>query len=80
MKLAFFPACNLKVSVTIAIEAQDFFEAGEHQKRLEETMAPLLSAYPGAEVTVSRTRAGKDGVGRTVRRPQVLSGRVNQYS
>jgi hypothetical protein len=79
MKLAVFPSCNLKVAVTIAIEAQDFLEAGEHQRRLEETIAPLLAAYPGAEVTVSRARGGKEGLGRPARRAQVLTGRVNQY-
>ncbi len=79
MKLAFFPACNLKVCVTIPIEAQDFLEAGEHQKRLQEIIAPLLAAYPDAEVVVNRTRGPKDGLGRGTRRVHVPSGRMNQY-
>jgi hypothetical protein len=79
MKLAFFPACKLKVNVTIVIEAEDFLDAGEHQKRLEEKIAPLLEAYPAAEVTVSRARGVKEGAGRPPRRVQVPSGRVNQY-
>jgi hypothetical protein len=78
MKLALFPTCNLKVCVTMTIEARDFLEAGEHQRRLEEIIAPLMAAYPTAEVAVTRTRGAKDGLGRT-RRAQVSSGRVNEY-
>ena len=79
MKSAFIPTCNLKVTVTINIEAEDFREAAEHQKRLEDAVAPLLAAYPGAAVAVSRTRAGRMGPRGAGRRTHVASGRVSLY-
>jgi hypothetical protein len=79
VKSAFIPACNLKVTVTINIEAEDFRAAAEHQKRLEDAVAPLLEAYPGAAVTVNRTRAGRMGPGGSARRLHVASGRVSRY-
>ncbi|MBS0297176.1 MAG: hypothetical protein JSR45_12765 [Proteobacteria bacterium] len=79
MKYGFIPACNLKVCVTINIEAEDFQAAAEHQKRLEGAIAPLLEAYPKAAVTVNRTRAARMTQGGSGRRVHVASGRVSQY-
>jgi hypothetical protein len=74
------PSCNLRVTVRIDIEAEDFLAAAEHQKRLEENMAPLLDAYPSASVSVSRWRgAAQEGGEPALRSTHVSSGKVKQY-
>ena len=79
MKPRYMPSCNLRVTVRIDIEAEDFLAAAEHQKRLEENMAPLLDAYPSASVSVSRWRGAQEASEPAVRSTHVSSGKVKQY-
>jgi hypothetical protein len=80
MSSPFAPSFNMRVTVTICIDAEDFLEAAEHQKRLEASMGPLLAAYPSARVKVSRGRSGPPESMRSVRLPRVGSGKVNHYA
>ena len=78
MKPTFMPSFNLKVTVTINIEAADFLEAAEHQRRLEQNIAPLLEAYPTANIAVGRTRSRDEGA-RQGGPKHISSGNVKQY-
>ena len=80
MKPTFAQAIHLRVTVTINMEAEDFFEAAEHQRRLEQAMVPLLEAYPTAAVVMSRGRGGRGEFPNKARAPQVQSGKVSHYA
>jgi hypothetical protein len=79
MKSSFIRSFNLRVTITISIEAEDFLEAAEHQKRLEESMTPLLEAYPSASVSVSRGRGVRGEALSPIRTARVHSGNVRRY-
>ena len=79
MKPTFAQNIHLRVTVTIEMEAEDFFEAAEHQRRLEASMIPLLEAYPSASVVLSRGRGARGEIPNKVRVPQIASGKVRHY-
>lgn len=52
---------KLRAVVTIDVEAADFVEAADHQRRIEELMEPLQAAYPGADLTFRERRSARRG-------------------
>lgn len=73
------PGVRLRVTVTIDIDAADFLEAAEHQKRVEKYLDSVQTEYPSAFVSVKqRRRAGADGPA-TPRTLKFSTGRLSSY-
>jgi hypothetical protein len=67
------------VSLTIDIDAADYLEAGEHQKRLESCLEPVKEAYPGAVIAVVERRERRAAAPREPHYAGVPSGRLKAY-
>lgn len=73
------PGVRLRVTVTIDIDAADFLEAAEHQKRVEKYLDSVQAEYPSAFVSVKqRRRASSEGPS-TPRTLKYSTGRLNAY-
>jgi hypothetical protein len=68
------------VTLTIDIDAADYLEAGEHQKRLESCLEPTMAAYPGAVITVVERRERRPTASREPRLAAVPSGKLKAYA
>lgn len=49
-------ALKLRTEISIEIEAEDFIEAAEHQRKLQVFMSGLQSDYPAAEMVIRERR------------------------
>ena len=49
-------ALKLRTEISIEIEAEDFIEAAEHQRRLQVFMSGLKHDYPAAEMVIRERR------------------------
>jgi hypothetical protein len=73
------PGVRLRVTVTIDIDATDFLEAAEHQKRVEKFLGAVQGEYPSAFVSVKqRRRPSADGPA-APRTLKFSTGRLNTY-
>ena len=69
----------LRATITVELEAHDYIEAADHQKRLQADLVRIQQDYPGAWLTLGgRHQRGDSQAGR---RPRLLrqSGRLNEY-
>jgi hypothetical protein len=68
----------LRATITVEMEACDYVEAAEHQKRLQAELARVRQDYPGAWLTLGGRHERGVGPGQ---RPRLLrqSGRLNDY-
>jgi hypothetical protein len=76
---AAMPGVRLRVTVTIDIDAADFLDAAEHQKKVEKYLASVQDEYPSAWVSVKQRRRPTTEAptqGRTLR---FSTGRLNAY-
>ena len=73
------PNIRLRVAVTIDIEAADYLEAAEHQKRLEACLAGVKTAYPEVAVSIKERRGPRAANDSVPRRFHLQSGRLHAY-
>lgn len=75
---ASMPNVKLRVTISIDIDARDYLEAAEHQKKIESYLSSVQAEYPGAEILVKERRGPRpeSGASRAVR---VRSGRLRAY-
>lgn len=68
----------LRATITIDVEAADYLEAAEHQKRLENHMAQIRDDFPEASILLNerRRQAGEPAAPRKL---YERSGRLNSY-
>jgi hypothetical protein len=71
---------RMKAEIALEVDAADFIEAAEHQKKLEVFLKSLKELYPGAELRFWERRE-RTGSGRATQRPARASARrVNVYN
>lgn len=73
---------KLRAVITVEVDAADFVEAAEHQRRIESCLSELQGVYPGACMTFQerrqRRRGGAPpGVAAT---PKHATGRLSLYA
>lgn len=68
----------LRATITIDVEAADYLEAAEHQKRIEAHMAEIRSDFPGAAMLLNERRRPAVEPAEP-RRLYERSGRLNTY-
>jgi hypothetical protein len=73
------PAKLLRATITIDVEALDYLEAAEHQKRIETHLEDLKQAYPEAWMTLSERRRPPSAGPAAPRKLYLRSGRLNAY-
>ena len=73
------PAVRLRVTMTIDIDATDYLEAAEHQKRLETCLGVVRDSYPSLAVEVRERRGAKSRAQAATRPFRVQSGKLNAY-
>ena len=73
------PAKLLRATITIDVEALDYLEAADHQKRIETHLAQVKEAYPGAWMVLSEPRRSAAAGPATPRKLYMRSGRLNAY-
>ncbi|MGZ3318996.1 MAG: hypothetical protein ACXU95_17085 [Isosphaeraceae bacterium] len=73
------PNVRLRVAITIDIDALDYLEAAEHQKRLETCLSSVRCAYPEVAVSIKERRGPRPGQHPTPRRFHLQSGRLHAY-
>lgn len=94
MKADQIPSVRLRVTIVVDIDAADYLEAGEHQKKIERHLDAMKIDYPAASLSLRQRRpivaaplAGRDyNVAAAATRPSlrsvsagVPSGRLNEY-
>jgi hypothetical protein len=68
----------LRATITIDVEAADYLEAAEHQKRLETHMAEIRADFPAASIVLNeRRRPAAEPT--EPRKLYERSGRLNTY-
>jgi hypothetical protein len=71
---------RMKAEIALEVDASDFIEAAEHQKKLELFLATLKELYPGAELRFWERRERTGAGGTAAARPARASARrVNAY-
>lgn len=73
---------KLRALITIDVEAVDFVEAADHQRRIQELMEALQASYPAADLTFRERRSSRRGATTTATDQQTLprsSGRLRNY-
>jgi len=73
------PTVRLRVTITIDIDAEDYLEAAEHQKKLEVYLASVRDEYPSAGISVRERRGPRAEEPRPPRLVRVHSGKLNAY-
>ncbi len=73
------PGVRLRVTVTIDIDAADFLEAAEHQKRVEKYLNTVQSEYPSASLAVKQRRRPSSEGPAAPRALKFKTGRLNAY-
>ncbi len=78
MKTNMMPMVRLRATINIDVDAVDYLEAGQHQKKLEALLGTLRADYPDASFTVSERRPPSQGPARR-RDFRVSTGKLNSY-
>jgi hypothetical protein len=73
------PTIRLRVTISVDVEATDFLEAAEHQKRLQTYLSSLRDEYPEAALSVRDRRAPRVERSRPPRAMHARSGKLNVY-
>ncbi len=73
------PNVRLRVAITIDIDALDYLEAAEHQRRLETCLSSVKTEYPDVAVSIKERRAPKPERTSSPRRFHLQSGRLHAY-
>ncbi len=56
MKAEKIPSVKLRVTIVVDIDANDYLEAGEHQRKIEKHLDELRSDYPAASLSLRQRR------------------------
>lgn len=78
MATASMPNVKLRVTISIDIDARDYLEAAEHQKKIESYLSSVQTEYPSAEILVKERRGPRPETGAS-RAVRVHSGRLRAY-
>jgi hypothetical protein len=75
---------KIRAILTIDIEASDFVDAAEHQRRVEALLSQVSAVYPSAALTfrerrVSARDAGPRPAGQRMAAPVQATGRLSSY-
>ncbi len=73
------PAVRLRVTIVIDLDAQDYLEAAEHQKRLETYVSSVRETYPGAAISAKERRGPRPVSTAMPRALRVTSGKLHAY-
>jgi hypothetical protein len=73
------PTKLLRATITIDVEALDYLEAADHQKRIEVHLAQVKEAYPDAWMVLSERRRPAASGPASPRKLYMRSGRLNAY-
>ncbi len=79
MELKTMPTVRLRVTITIDVDAADYLEAAEHQKRLESYLSSVRTEYPAAEISAKERRGPRPVSRHEPRRLRVNSGKLHAY-
>lgn len=73
------PAVKLRVTISIDVDAADYLEAAEHQRRIEGHFTRLQAIYPVAEMEAKERRGPRVSRPQTPRTLVVTTGRMHAY-
>jgi hypothetical protein len=72
-------AKRLRATITIDVEAYDYLEAAEHQKKIEAQLSQVKGVYPDAWLVLSERRRPAAAGPAAPRDLHARSGRLNVY-
>jgi hypothetical protein len=74
---------RLRALITIDIDADDYVDAADHQRRLQTLVEAIQADYPQASLQLRERRARRgrrnEGSGDTVTQLKHYTGRLNRY-
>ena len=74
---------RLRALITIDIDADDYVDAADHQRRLQTLIESIKADYPQAALQLRERRARRgrrdEGAGDTVTQLKHYTGRLNRY-
>jgi hypothetical protein len=79
MKPNAMPSVRLRATISIDVDAADYLEAAEHQKRLETHLSTVRGDYPEAWIAVIERRRPAADAPAHRRELRVRTGRLNAY-
>jgi hypothetical protein len=79
MKLNTMPSVRLRATIAIDVDAADYLEAAEHQKKLESHLTAVRADYPEASIAVIERRPQSVVGPVRPRGMKVRTGRLNTY-
>lgn len=78
LRSAEVPKVKLRATFIVEVDARDYLEAAEHQKRFQNQLSSIHNEYPEAQL-VLKERKPKGDVPRAPRPVAAKSGRVHLY-
>jgi hypothetical protein len=75
---ATMPNVKLRVTISIDIDAEDYLEAAEHQKKIQTYLASVQAEYPEAAILVKERRGPRPEISAS-RAVRVHSGKLRAY-
>ena len=79
MKSNTMPAVRLRATISIEVDAADYLEAAEHQRRLETHLSTVRSDYPEAWIAVTERRRSGGSSEVRPREVRVKTGKLHDY-
>jgi hypothetical protein len=79
MKSNAMPAVRLRATISIEVDAVDYLEAAEHQRRLESHLSSVKSDYPEAWIAVTERRRPQAASRTRPRDLTVRTGKLHAY-
>ena len=79
MKPNTMPQVRLRATISIEVEAVDYLEAAEHQRRLEQHLSTVRADYPEAWIAVIERRRPTAPNPVNPRELKVRTGRLHAY-
>jgi hypothetical protein len=73
------PAVRLRATISIEVDAVDYLEAAEHQRRLETHLSSVRSDYPEASISVTERRRPAATPSIRSRELKVRTGKLHAY-
>jgi hypothetical protein len=73
------PTVRLRVTAVIDIDALDYLEAAEHQRRLEACLTAVRSEYPAVSISVKERRGARQVSQQRPRPFHLQSGKLHVY-
>ena len=78
MRIPEVPSVKLRATFIVEVDAADYLEAAEHQRRFESQLNVIHSEYPNAQLVLKERKPKGEGA-RPPRAAAVRSGSVSAY-